>query len=75
MSDPRHRNIVVLLNGPIERRDFSDWTMGFKHLSDADVQGQPGFNEMLNMLLRHGRCSMDISFAIKLLRSFTEQPV
>ncbi len=73
-ADPRHRNVTILQNGPIEVRDFSDWTMGFKHLSDADVQKQPGFSEMLKMMLRHGRCSMDKSVAINLLRSFVEQP-
>ena len=73
-ADPRHRNIVVLLNGPIAERAFSQWTMGFKQLTDADVETQLGFAEMLKMLIRHGRCSMDTSFAIKLLRSFTDQP-
>ncbi len=73
--DPRHRNIVVLMNGPIEEREFSAWTMGFKQLDDDDVQKQPGFSEMLKMLVHHGRCSMDTSFAIKLLRSFTGPPL
>ena len=73
VGDPRHRNMVVLSDGSVESRDFSDWTMGFKHLDDSDVQRQPGFSEMLKMLLRRGHCSMDISFAIKLLKSFTEQ--
>jgi hypothetical protein len=70
--DPRHHNIVVLMNGPIDQRDFSAWTMGFKHLSDDDVHRQPGFSEMLKMFIRQGRCSMDTSFAIKLLRSFAQ---
>ena len=75
VGDSRHRNIVLLLNGPIEKRAFSAWSMGFKHLEEADVQSLPGFSEMLKMLVNHGRCSMDTSFAIKLLRSFIEQPV
>jgi hypothetical protein len=70
--DPRHRNIVVLLDDPIPKRAFSHWTMGFKHLTDAHVQSQPGFSEMLKMLIQRGRCSMDSSTAIRLLQSFTE---
>ena len=72
-NDPRHRNIVLLQNSTIGEREFSSWSMGFKHLDEADVESQPGFNEMLKMLVRHGRCSMDIAFAIKLLRSFTKE--
>jgi len=45
--------------------------MGFKHLNQEDVAKQPGFNEMLKMMLHQGHCSFDKSFAIKLLRSFT----
>jgi len=72
--DPRHGNIIALRNGCIEEREFSDWTMGFKHPSRDEVRKQPGFSEMLKMLLRRGRCTLDISFAIKLLRSFAEEP-
>lgn len=70
--DPRHRNIVVLFNGPIEERDFAEWNMGFKRLDDQEVHRQPGFAEMVKMMIKHGRCSMDTAFAIKLLRSFAE---
>jgi hypothetical protein len=72
--DARHHNLVVLMDEAIDTREFSDWTMGFKNLEDEDVQHQPGFGEMMKMFQHHGRSSMDISFAIKLLRSFTTQP-
>ncbi|MGB8169320.1 MAG: BLUF domain-containing protein [Chthoniobacteraceae bacterium] len=73
--DPRHRNIVVLLDGPVLRREFPEWTMGFKNLGDEDIQLQPGFQEMSNSLTRGGQFSMDPSLAKRLLLSFTEQPV
>ena len=73
-KDPRHRNIVMLMSGPITEREFSDWTMGFRHLDDGDVQSQPGFSELLKMFVHHGRCSMDTAHAIKLLRTFTGCP-
>jgi Sensors of blue-light using FAD len=73
--DSRHRNLVVLLDGPIARREFPDWTMGFKNLGDEDMQLQPGYNEMMNTLMHDGRFSMDPSLAKRLLLSFTKQPV
>lgn len=70
--DPRHRSITILFEGATEQRQFSQWTMGFKELADADVQHQPGFSEMLKTMIKHGRCSVDTAFAIRLLRTFTE---
>ena len=34
--DPRHRNLELLSEETITRRDFADWRMGYRHL-DADV--------------------------------------
>ena len=47
-KDPRHKNIQMLYRKPIERREYSDWSMGFRRLSDKDlkeVQGLRDFGE------------------------------
>lgn len=31
-ADPRHRDLVVLVDGPVASRAHPDWTMGFHHL-------------------------------------------
>lgn len=36
-TDPRHTGIVQLFRRPIEKRYFSEWTMAYKHLSDAQL--------------------------------------
>lgn len=41
--DPRHRNITLLSEEIIAARDFSDWRMGYKHLSPDVVQSVPRF--------------------------------
>ncbi len=35
--DPRHRDVVVLVDGALERRRHPDWSMGFHHLDDPLV--------------------------------------
>jgi hypothetical protein len=34
-ADTRHKNIMPLIDAPIQQRDFADWTMGFA-TADAD---------------------------------------
>src|SRR4051812_19629690 len=40
--DPRHHGLITLLKGPIEKRVFSEWSMGFRNLDSADVRKTPG---------------------------------
>jgi uncharacterized membrane protein (DUF373 family) len=47
-KDPRHTGIHMLYRKPIERRQYSDWSMGFKRLADKDlkeVEGLKNFGE------------------------------
>jgi uncharacterized membrane protein (DUF373 family) len=46
--DPRHRDLQVLYRKKIEQRQYSDWSMGFKRISNkelAQVEGLRYFNE------------------------------
>ena len=36
-ADPRHRDIMVLFEEPIDERLFSDWTMGFRRLDGNEL--------------------------------------
>ncbi len=47
-KDPRHRGVLVLLQGDIEKRDFPDWSMGYRRV-DRDGAGQiPGYTDFLD---------------------------
>jgi Sensors of blue-light using FAD len=37
-KDPRHASIKFLHRRPIQNRQYSDWTMGFKRISDTELQ-------------------------------------
>jgi hypothetical protein len=42
--DRRHTELRVLRDGPAESRLFGDWTMGFEHPADADLEEHlPGY--------------------------------
>lgn len=44
-QDPRHRQIVKLVQQPIETRSFSDWSMGIARLSRDELRSIPGLND------------------------------
>ena len=37
-QDPRHTDVFVLTDEPIEKRHFSQWSMGYRHLSPLDLE-------------------------------------
>jgi Sensors of blue-light using FAD len=68
--DPRHRGIITLLRGPLEERQFPDWSMGFRDLNSAEVLSMPGYNEFLNTPLTGEEFSADSTRCQKLLLMF-----
>lgn len=45
-SDSRHHTIVVIEEGSLETRMFSDWSMGFKNVEARDLADFEGFADM-----------------------------
>jgi uncharacterized membrane protein (DUF373 family) len=44
-KDPRHTNLQVLHRRTIERRQHSDWSMGFKRVSDKELRVVEGLRD------------------------------
>ncbi len=42
--DPRHTDVRLLQRKPIDRREYSDWSMGFKRLAGEDFRNVEGLN-------------------------------
>lgn len=40
--DPRHAKVQFLHRRPIEQRQYADWSMGFKRISDQELTGIKG---------------------------------
>jgi hypothetical protein len=68
--DPRHRGLQTLLQGPVEERQFPDWSMGFRDLGAGDLHATPGYNEFLNAPLTGQEFSSDPTRCQRLLMSF-----
>ena len=45
LVDKRHCHIVKLIEEPIDRRDFQDWSMGLARLSPKELAGVPGVSD------------------------------
>lgn len=44
-ADPRHENVTKIIQEPITRRDFSDWTMGYGEVDATDLASIEGFGD------------------------------
>ncbi|MBF4614988.1 BLUF domain-containing protein [Curtobacterium sp. VKM Ac-1376] len=46
-ADPRHTNVRVLLDEPVQQRSFPDWSMAFQSL-DPLMRDVPGFSDLFS---------------------------
>jgi Sensors of blue-light using FAD len=70
LGDTRHRRVVKLIQEPIERRDFEDWSMGLARVTSKELASVPGFHDFVAT----GRSldSLGEGMARRLLRAFRE---
>lgn len=69
-DDRRHARVIVLIEGETDERLFKDWSMGFRDLSDPEVQATPGFSQFMNTPLVPDSFSNDPSGCLDLLSLF-----
>ena len=67
-ADPRHTNVTTIIQEPIAQRSFSDWTMGYSLVDQAELEEVEGFSDFFQdgysfTILKAGR-------AKKLLAAF-----
>ncbi len=66
--DTRHAKVTKIIQEPIQRRVFDDWTMGFSAMSREEMEMIPGTNDFFGQ----GKCFVDLDAgrAKKLLEAF-----
>lgn len=70
VRDLRHRDVTILLEGPIAERDFSEWSMGFRAIDDTTARDTPGYSDFLEVKFSVFEFASDPSRAHQLLRVF-----
>lgn len=68
--DKRHQGFIKLLEGKIEERSFSEWSMGFKSISIEEVKKYPGFRNFNKAELFSPTQFNSTHPAMELLKSF-----
>jgi hypothetical protein len=69
--DPRHDNVIRILEQSIEERVFGEWEMGFRDVKGEDLRRDPAFSSFLeNGFTEQG--GVNPSIAMKLLATFRE---
>jgi hypothetical protein len=68
--DPRHVDVKLLLSQDISERNFSKWSMGFRHLKQSDLQALPSYIHYFDADLSAVNASP--SQALDLLKQFSQ---
>jgi hypothetical protein len=68
--DPRHCNILCVLNAGIPAREFPEWSMGFKNLDTLKPGDVPGYSDFMDVPLTVEEFDKDRSRALNLLTLF-----
>lgn len=71
--DPRHTNLIVLTEGPIATRFFSDWAMGFEEAHRLDPAKHPGLSTYLQAPESSAPIQAEHEDVVTFLRTFRDQ--
>ena len=44
-ADPRHKRVTKIIDEPIARRDFADWSMGFAEAAPEELTSMEGLSD------------------------------
>jgi hypothetical protein len=72
-KDERHKHVIVVYRGPIERRNFAGWSMGFSHISDQDLETFPELNTFLSAHTHISQFTFETTYTTHLLEAFRDK--
>lgn len=71
-KDLRHFDPIVVDEGDTERRQFAEWAMGFRNLTDPELAKLPGYSHFMNRALDAATFREDPAGSWGLLRLFRD---
>lgn len=69
-KDTRHGSVTILIEEECTQRLFSDWSMGFRDLSDPELLNLPGYSDFMNTPLKAKSFKDHPDDALKLVAIF-----
>ena len=72
-KDPRHDRVHLLTTVEVPRRQFPQWSMGFKNLDEIDINTVPGYTPHPDLPARHQRGSWKDSIVMGMLGAFMHE--
>lgn len=69
-NDKRHRDIVLLVDGHEEKREFTEWSMAFKNVTASEIRKMEGLSGFKKEDLFKGKNPESEHPGIVLLKSF-----
>lgn len=72
LADPRHTRIMTLLQRPLTKRMFAEWSMGFRNLDLAPEERPAGFTHFLAEASAPTTTPANGEIVYKLLLNFRE---
>jgi len=70
--DPRHRDVVKLVERPTQERSFADWSMGFRNANKLSEESQEAINVFLSEPAQPSAADARGGLVYKLLLQFRE---
>ncbi|RZT95973.1 FAD-dependent sensor of blue light [Ancylomarina subtilis] len=73
-KDSRHSNILKLLEEPIRKRAFPDWSMGFRTINNDQINQIPGFSDFMqnnHSKIDNNKCAEAVSHLLYSFRKHT----
>ena len=68
-KDERHKNLILIIEGDLEKRNFPDWSMGYLSVKREQMQSLEGYiNPGKDIFLNTG----SVHPAIMVLKTFTD---
>lgn len=71
--DERHRNVLLVHQGPVRTRAFGDWSMGFNNIEGVDPAELKGYTDFLDREFDPEAIRNSGSRAVALLELFKER--
>ena len=71
-ADPRHRNLIVVMNEPVTERQFAGWRMGWRHITPADALRLPELAPWFEFGFNRDAIRAQPGMALDLLRNFSQ---